>query len=83
MGTTTVHLPAALLTAIDRRANELKVSRNRLIVETLDHALRAQTEWSAHLLDVLGRASDDRRAAADELLAEVHDARASRGDSPV
>jgi metal-responsive CopG/Arc/MetJ family transcriptional regulator len=36
---TTVHIPAALLNSVDRRANALGVSRNRLIVRALEQAV--------------------------------------------
>ncbi len=42
---TTVHIPDRLLTALDQRAEELGLSRNRLIVRAVEQSLRRETEW--------------------------------------
>jgi metal-responsive CopG/Arc/MetJ family transcriptional regulator len=39
----TVHIPAALLKSVDRRAKALGVSRNRLIVRALEQAVSVRS----------------------------------------
>ena len=75
---TTVHIPAALLKSVDRRAKALGVSRNRLIVRALERAISERTEWSPEFLDRL-RITDEATARdVDQLLADVKRARRSK-----
>jgi predicted transcriptional regulator len=60
---TTVHIPAALLKSVDRRARARRVGRNRLIVKSLEQAVNQ-------------RAATIR--AVDELLDDVKEARRSK-----
>ena len=75
---TTVHIPAALLKSVDRRAKALGVSRNRLIVHALEQALRDRAGWAPEFLEKLRTVDDDTVAAVDDLLKDVKQARRSK-----
>jgi metal-responsive CopG/Arc/MetJ family transcriptional regulator len=75
---TTVHIPAALLKSIDRRAKVLGVSRNRLIVKALERAVSEREAWAPEFLDKLRAVDDDTGRAVDELLNDVRHARRSK-----
>lgn len=46
MASTSIHLPADLLTRLDQRARETGVSRNKLIVRACEaYVDQARTEW--------------------------------------
>ena len=75
---TTVHIPAPLLKSVDRRAKALGVSRNRLIVRALEHAVSERSGWRPEFLERLRQVDADTSEAADELLAAVKLARRSR-----
>jgi predicted transcriptional regulator len=76
---TTVHIPDALLEALDRRAKELGTSRNRLIVEAVERSLRHGSEWPAGFIERLKAADPDQAAAVDEMLAHILKNRRSKG----
>ena len=80
---TTVHLPAALLAAVDRQALGLEMSRNRYIIRALERTRTAETEWSAGFVDELAAARVDAegRRALVELTAAVA-ARRTRKEPP-
>ena len=80
---TTIHLRAELLTAVDRQARDLDISRNRYIIRALERALTAETEWSAGFVDELAAARVDAegRRALVELTAAVA-ARRTRKEPP-
>lgn len=75
---TTVHIPAALLKSIDRRAKVLGVSRNRLIVRALEHAESERSRWAPEFLARLRDVDPETGAAVDALLADVKRARHSK-----
>lgn len=75
---TSVHIPAALLDAVDRRAHALKVSRNRLIVRALQREVSEPSGWSPEFLDRLRNVEPETAAAVDDLLVAVRDARRSK-----
>ena len=50
---TSVHIPKPLLAAVDRKAKELRISRNRLIVQVLEREL--EREWSPGFFEKLDR----------------------------
>ena len=75
---TTVHVPAALLKSVDRRAKALGVSRNRLIVRALEQALSQRSGWAPEFLERLRNVDRETSAAVDELLAAVKQARHSK-----
>ena len=70
---TTVHLPADLLAAVDRQARNLRMSRNRYIVRALERALATEVEWSDAFVAELAAARRDveGRRALEELRSVV------------
>src|SRR5439155_2426495 len=62
---TSVHIPAALLEAVDRRAKALKVSRNRLIVRALQREVSEPSGWSPEFLERLQRVGMGTAEAVD------------------
>jgi metal-responsive CopG/Arc/MetJ family transcriptional regulator len=75
---TTVHIPAALLKSVDRRAKALGVSRNRLIVKALERAVTERTAWAPEFLEQLRAVDDDTSRAVDTLLVAVKQGRRSK-----
>lgn len=75
---TTVHIPAALLKSVDRRAKALGVSRNRLVVQALERAVSERAGWAPEFLDQLRRVDAETIAAVDDLLADVKRSRRSK-----
>jgi metal-responsive CopG/Arc/MetJ family transcriptional regulator len=75
---TTVHIPAALLKSVDRRARALGLSRNRLIVQALERAVSERSGWAPEFLERLRRIDQETETAVDELLADVKKARHSK-----
>jgi metal-responsive CopG/Arc/MetJ family transcriptional regulator len=75
---TSVHIPGALLTAVDQRAKALKVSRNRFIVRTLERELARATEWTPGFFDFLRQVDPKDARLADEMLANIQQARRSK-----
>ena len=75
---TTVHIPAALLKSVDRRAKALGLSRNRLIVKALERAVTERTAWAPEFLDQLRAVDDDTSRAVDTLLDAVKQGRRSK-----
>jgi hypothetical protein len=51
MATTSVHIPEALLEALDQVARERGVSRNRLILEACRRELSQRREWPPAFFD--------------------------------
>lgn len=75
---TSVHLPKALLAALDRRARALKLSRNRLIVRAVERELTENSEWSPGFFEQLRAPAPELERAVDELVDEVRGARRSK-----
>ncbi len=75
---TTVHIPAALLKSVDRRAKALGVSRNRLIVRALERAVTEPSGWAPEFIHQLRNVDRETAAAVDELAAAVKQARRSK-----
>ena len=75
---TTVHIPAPLLTSVDRRAKTLGVSRNRLVVRALEQAVSERSGWAPGFLEKLRSVDRETAIAVDELLAGVKQARRSK-----
>ena len=72
---TTVHIPAALLKSVDRRAKALRVSRNRLIVRALEQAVTERAGWAPEFLERLRDVDNDTVEPVDDLLKAVKQAR--------
>lgn len=75
---TSIHIPKPLLEAVDRKAQALKISRNRLIVRALERELTAGSDWSPGFFEQLGTVAPETVAAVDELLTSVRQARTSK-----
>jgi metal-responsive CopG/Arc/MetJ family transcriptional regulator len=75
---TTVHIPAALLKSVDRRAKALGLSRNRLIIRALERAISERSAWAPEFLEKLRSVDPETKTAVDELLADVKQARHSK-----
>jgi ribbon-helix-helix CopG family protein len=75
---TTVHIPAALLKSVDRRAKALGVSRNRLIVKALERAVSERAGWAPEFLQKLRTVDDETVGAVNDLLKDVTQARRSK-----
>ena len=78
---TTIHIPEHLLSAVDRRARALGLSRNRLIVPALEREIQDPSAWSPGFLDELLRIEPGTRNAADRMLAAIR-ARRRSGKPP-
>ncbi len=76
---TSVHIPKALLEAVDRRARALKVSRNRLIVQALEREMTAGADWPAGFFDQLATADAELINAVDEMSEAIQAGRKSKG----
>jgi hypothetical protein len=84
MPTTTVHLPAEMLTSIDAVSRRRGISRNRFVVEACDMALRADAgQWPEGLFNP--ELSVEERALLEEASTELEQAvlhsRSNRGAS--
>ena len=80
---TTVHIPPALLSRVDARARARGVSRNRLIIESLEATLGERTDWPPELVNLLAEPLDAQAASAlDGSMREVARRRKSRRAAP-
>jgi metal-responsive CopG/Arc/MetJ family transcriptional regulator len=75
---TSVHLPKPLLDALDARAKVLHVSRNRLIVQTLESALAGRSEWSAGFFATLSATDESVATSVDEMMGAIKRGRRSK-----
>jgi predicted transcriptional regulator len=78
---TSIHIPRSLLTAVDRRARNLHVSRNRFIVRTLEKELALETEWTPGFFESLLSVDPGDAQAVDEMLKAIR-ARRTRKKPP-
>jgi len=72
---TSLHIPQNLLSAVDRRARKLKMSRNRFVVRTLEKELAAGSEWSPGFFDHLVTLAPKEARAVDAMLVQIRAAR--------
>lgn len=75
---TSVHIPKALLIAVDRKASALKISRNRLIVHALEREVAEGATWSPGFFAQLAGEDASIDAAADEMLQAIRNQRRSK-----
>lgn len=73
-----VHIPGALLAALDRRARALRISRHQLVVRALERELRDCLEWSPGFFARLAERDPGLADAVAELGHEVRSARQSK-----
>lgn len=76
---TSVHIPKALLEAVDRRARALKVSRNKLIVQALERELTGGADWPPGFFEEIEKADPDLVVAVDEMAEAIRARRKSKG----
>jgi predicted transcriptional regulator len=79
---TTVHIPEALLKAVDRRARQLNLSRNRFIVRALEEKLAGAAEWSPGFFEKLESGAAD-ASAVTEMLRAIRAHRGSKRPPPL
>lgn len=75
---TSVHLPAALLEAVDRKARALRISRNQLVLRALEHDLQGGADWSPGFFARLSDVDSETAGDVDDLLQAVRKARKSK-----
>jgi len=77
---TTVHLPADVLKALDKRARVLGVSRNKLIVNAIkrDLGLAEANGWPPGFFESFGGMDDETKRTFDETMADVAKSRRSK-----
>jgi hypothetical protein len=75
---TSVHIPKELLVAVDRRAKQLGMSRNRLIVRALERDIAGEAEWSPGFFEKFSPLEREDASALDETLAAVRANRKSK-----
>lgn len=75
---TSIHIPKPLLAAVDRRAKQLGMSRNRLIVRALERDIAAESEWTPGFFDTFTPLSPGDARALDETLAAARANRKSK-----
>ena len=84
MPNTSIHLPQALLTGLDRIAAERGISRNRLIVESCKRLVDERSCWPPELFsnDHLSDVELQELRDAEDFLETIEDARHSRTRPP-
>jgi hypothetical protein len=80
---TSIHIPEPLLEAVDREAHALDVSRDHLIVRTLEKELAPDSDWSPGFFEKLSEVDPETAEAVDELLTSVRRARRSKPPRPL
>lgn len=75
---TSVHLPEALLKAVDRKARSLQISRNQLVVRALEREVLEVSGWSPGFFEQLAKRSPELSRSVDELVLHVRKARRSK-----
>jgi hypothetical protein len=75
---TSVHLPKALLAAVDRRAKQLGISRNGFIVRALERDIAGHVEWSPGFFEKFIPLEQEDKRALDETLGVVRANRKSK-----
>lgn len=73
-----MHISKPLLVAVDRRAQALKISRNRLIVQALEREVTEGSNWSPDFFGQLEAAHTGVEDAADEMLKAIQSQRHSK-----
>ncbi len=76
---TSVHIPKALLQAVDQRARALKLSRNKLIVQALEREVTGGADWPPGFFEKLAKADAELVDAVDEMSRAIHSNRRSKG----
>ncbi len=75
---TSVHLPAQLLEAVDKRARALRISRNQLVVRALEREVQGGNDWSPGFFELLAEVTPETQHDVDDLLKQVRRARSTK-----
>ena len=75
---TSVHLPRALLDAVDRRAKALQISRNQLVIRALERELRDASDWTPGFFERLSDVDARTARQVDELVRAIRSKRRSK-----
>jgi metal-responsive CopG/Arc/MetJ family transcriptional regulator len=75
---TSVHIPEALLRAVDRRAQALRISRNKLILKALEREVQEDPGWSEGFFERLASSDAALEQAAGEMLTHIRANRRSK-----
>jgi hypothetical protein len=75
---TSVHIPKPLLSVVDRKARALKISRNRFIVQALEHQVNQGDDWSPDFFSRLEKREPGIDAAAEEMARAIRTHRRSK-----
>ena len=84
--TTTVHIPDDILEQVDRRARDLRISRNRYIIESLRRTLSIHDDWPPEFLESIRSWSSSEAEvgqAVDGMVAAIQSNRRSRRRQPL
>lgn len=65
---TSVHIPLALLAEVDKKAQALKISRNRFIIQALERETKVASDWSPKFFAILESNEPDVAQAVDQML---------------
>jgi len=76
-----LHFPKELLSAVDRRARTLKMSRNRFVVRTLEKELAGGPSWSPGFFEQLAPLTPEDAREVDTMLEEIREARTRKSAS--
>lgn len=75
---TSLHIPTPLLTAIDRRADALNISRNRYIVRVLTESVSGGAGWSHGFFDLLSPLDREGSELVDDMVSAIKQHRRSK-----
>jgi hypothetical protein len=75
---TSVHIPAPLLKAADKRAKALGISRNRLIVQALKNELSEPRGWLPGFFEQLANVDEETVQAVKEMMTVIRKNRRSK-----
>ena len=75
---TTFHIPDDLLKAVDERAKEQKLSRNRFVILALKNALESEDSWSPRFLEALDEVDDSVAETVDDMLDAIERHRSTK-----
>ena len=80
-----MHFPATLLAELDKLAQKLGVSRNRLIVEACEEAVEKRRSWPSALFDesrFTRQELEDLKASSQGFERDIYKARKSKEQTP-
>lgn len=75
---TSIHIPEPLLGAVDRRARQLKMSRNRFIVRALEKEIAGEATWSPGFFERLADVTPGDAVEVDEMEQAIRSARTGK-----